>query len=81
VSESRGETATADREFARAISILEHAKLQERLVGRLATYAAVLEKRGDTEGALAYMKRAVTVTRPDLAAPAKRVDEANQETA
>jgi tetratricopeptide (TPR) repeat protein len=81
VAESSGETASADREFARAISILEQAKLQEPLVGCLATYAAVLEKRGDTEGALAYMKRAVTVTRPDLARPAARADEANRETA
>ncbi|MEA2629040.1 MAG: hypothetical protein QOJ10_1500 [Chloroflexota bacterium] len=81
VSESRGETTTADREFAFAISILEHARLLEPLVGCLATYAAVLEKRGDIEGALAYMKRAVTVTRPDLAAPAARADRAKQETA
>lgn len=81
VSESRGETATADREFALAISILENARLLEPLVGCLATYAAVLEKRGDIEGALAYMKRAVTVTRPDLAAPTSRADRAKQETA
>jgi tetratricopeptide (TPR) repeat protein len=81
VAESRGEIATADREFARAISILEHAKVQEPLVGCLATYAGVLEKRGDTESALAYMKRAVTVTRPDLAAPATPADGAHQETA
>jgi hypothetical protein len=72
---------TADREFVRAISILEEARLQEPLVGCLATYAAVLEKRGDTEGALAYLKRAVTVTRPDLAVPATPADGANQETA
>ena len=81
VSESLGEVAAADREFARAISILENAGMQLPLVGCLATYAAVLEKRGDIEGALAYMKRAVAVTRPDLAAPAKRVDGASQETA
>ena len=81
VAESIGDVATADREFVRAISILEQARLQEPLVGCLATYAAVLEKRGDTEGALAYLKRAVTVTRPDLAAPATPADGANQETA
>jgi tetratricopeptide (TPR) repeat protein/DNA-binding XRE family transcriptional regulator len=81
VSESRGETAAADREFGLAISILEHARLLEPLVGCLATYAAVLEKRGDIGGALAYMKRAVTVTRPDLAAPASHADRAKQETA
>jgi tetratricopeptide (TPR) repeat protein len=81
VAESSGEAATADREFEWAISILEQASLQEPLVGCLATYAAVLEKRGDPEGALAYMKRAVAVTRPDLATPTARGDEANQETA
>jgi tetratricopeptide (TPR) repeat protein len=81
VAESGGETATADREFARAISILEHARLQEPLVGCLATYAAVLERRGDTEGALAYMKRAVTVTRPDLATPATPAQGVNEGTA
>lgn len=81
VAESRGDIVTADREFVRAISILEHVRMPEPLVGCLATYAAVLEKRGDTQGALAYMKRAVTVTRPDLAAPATPAERSDEETA
>jgi hypothetical protein len=71
----------ADREFVHAISIAERAGLPEPLVGCLAAYAALLEKRGDTQGALEQMKRAVTVTRPDLAAPASRVERAAEETA
>jgi hypothetical protein len=47
----------------------------------MAAYAAVLEKRGDTQGALEQMKRAITVTRPDLVSPATHVDRATAETA
>jgi len=68
----------ADREFGQAISILARAGLPEPLVSCLAAYAAVLEKRGDTQGALDHMKRAVAVTRPDLAAPATPVERATE---
>ena len=81
VAESLGDSAMADREFLHAISIAERAGLPEPLVGCLAAYATVLEKRGDTQGALGQMKRAVTVTRPDLAAPATPVDRAAEEIA
>jgi tetratricopeptide (TPR) repeat protein len=81
IAESRGDTAMADWEFGQAISILERAGLREPLVGCLATYSAVLENRGDTRGALEQMKRAVTVTRPDLASPAQPVESATEETA
>ena len=81
VAESRGEVAVADREFRTAISILERAALPEHLVGSLASYATVLESRGDTEGALEQLKRAVSVTRPDLAANGGAAERANQETA
>ncbi len=81
VAESLGDSAMADREFGQAISILERAALPEPLVGCLAAYAAVLEKRGDTQGALEHIKRAVTVTRPDLAEPATPVERATEETA
>jgi tetratricopeptide (TPR) repeat protein len=81
VAESLGEGALADREFGTAISILERAGLPEPLVGCLAVYAAVLEKRGDTQGALEQLKRAVTVTRPDLAVPATGTERATEETA
>ena len=81
VAESRGDAAVADREFRTAISILERVALPEHLVGSLAAYATVLEGRGDTEGALEQLKRAVSVTRPDLAAQGGAAERANQETA
>ena len=81
VAESLGESEQADRDFMTAISILERAGLPEPLVGCRATYAAVLEKRGDTQGALEQLKRAITATRPDLALPATGIDTATQETA
>jgi tetratricopeptide (TPR) repeat protein len=80
-AESLGDSAMADWEFVQAISIAERAGLPEPLVGCLAAYAALLEKRGDSQGALEQMKRAITVTRPDLAAPATPVERATEETA
>ena len=71
----------ADWEFGQAIAVLERAGLQEPLVGCLAAYAAVLEKRGDAQGALEQMKRAVTVTRPDLASRAAQGERATAHTA
>jgi tetratricopeptide (TPR) repeat protein len=81
VAESLGQVSLADREFGTAISILERAAMQEPLVGCLAVYAGLLEKRGDTQGALEQLKRAVTVTRPDLATPAIAIERATEETA
>jgi tetratricopeptide (TPR) repeat protein len=81
VAESLGDSAMADREFLQAISIAERAGLAERLVASLATYASALERRGDTQGALEQMKRAVTVTRPDLAVSAPPIQRATEETA
>jgi tetratricopeptide (TPR) repeat protein len=81
VAELVGDIGMADREFGQAISILERAGLPEPLVGCLAAYSAVLEERGDTQGALAQMKRAVRVTRPDLAAPATPVERTTKATA
>ena len=66
VAEASGMKAAADQEFNLAISILEHAGLTQRLVSSFAAYAKILEDRGDIGGALEQMKRAVTVTRPDL---------------
>lgn len=66
VAEASGGGAAADQEFRLAISILEHAGLIERLVSCLTAYAKILEDRGDTQGALEQMKRAVGVSRPDL---------------
>jgi tetratricopeptide (TPR) repeat protein len=81
VAESEGDTATADREFGRAISVFERAGLTEHLVACLAAYAQVLEARGDTQGALDILKRAVAATRPDLASPAGAAAPSSAETA
>jgi hypothetical protein len=58
--------ASADQEFRLAISILERAGLTQRMVSCLAAYAKILEDRGDTEGALEQVKRALVVSRSDL---------------
>lgn len=65
-AEASGMKAAADQEFRTAIAILESAGLTQRLVTCLAAYAKVLEGRGDIDGALQQMKRAVAATRPDL---------------
>jgi tetratricopeptide (TPR) repeat protein len=79
VAELLGDNGLADREFGKAISILERAGLPEPLVGCLTVYARVLQNRGDTPGALEQMTRAVTVTRPDLAARPTPLEAATEE--
>jgi tetratricopeptide (TPR) repeat protein len=82
IAESRREEAIADREFTMAISIQGRVGLPEHLVGTLAVYATVLENRGNTEGALALLKRAISITRPDLIAQdGAAAESASQETA
>jgi len=76
IAESAGSKAEADREFGIAIAVLEGAGLRQRLVSCLAAYARVLEDRGDIDGALAQMKRAVAVTRPDLQQASEAMGEA-----
>ncbi len=61
LSESEGDTAGADREYRVALGTFEGAANPVRLVSCLAEYAEVLEARGDTQGALNTMKRAVIV--------------------
>ena len=51
------------------------------LIGSHAAYANVLEARGDIEGALDQLKRAVAVTRPDLAPPTAATSGEVEETA
>jgi len=75
IAEGAGMKVEADREFGTAIAILDSAGLRQRLVSCLAAYARVLEERGDIDGALAQMKRAVSVTRPDLQQPAEVMSE------
>jgi tetratricopeptide (TPR) repeat protein/DNA-binding XRE family transcriptional regulator len=69
VAEATGDRSIADSEFRLAIAIFEGANLTEPLIGCLAAYGQVLENRGDTQGALEQMKRAVAITHPDLARP------------
>lgn len=70
-AEMSGKYDMADSEFQAAIAALERGKhLTEHLVACLATYASVLEARGDAVGALDLLKRAISVTRPELAPPA-----------
>ncbi len=66
------EPRVADREFATAIAILKKAELRERLVTCRATYSKVLERRGDTAGALEQLKLAVAAARPDLGTSASQ---------
>jgi tetratricopeptide (TPR) repeat protein len=66
VAEATDKRARTDQEFRLALSILEQAALSQRLISCLTDYAKILENRGDTDGALDHMKRAVAVTRPDL---------------
>jgi hypothetical protein len=54
--------------------------LTDRLVTCRAIYSQLLEKRGDTEGALEQLKLAIAATRADLA-PASRDSGAQAETA
>jgi hypothetical protein len=54
--------------------------LADRLVTCRAKYSELLERRGDTEGALEQLKLAIAATRTDLA-PAARDSGAEAETA
>jgi len=69
VAEIAGGHAEADREFAAAIGILERAGLNDRVVSCRAIYAQILERRGDTHGALEQLKAAIALSRPDVAPP------------
>jgi tetratricopeptide (TPR) repeat protein len=70
LSDSANDSLAADHHFEAAIETFQRAGLSERLIGSHAAYARALEARGDIEAALDQLKRAVAVTRPDLASPA-----------
>jgi hypothetical protein len=55
-----GDRAGADGDYGVALGTFESAGNVVRLVGCLAEYAEALEARGDAQGALQAMKRAVT---------------------
>jgi tetratricopeptide (TPR) repeat protein len=80
IAESLGQHGAADREFSLAIGFLQGAGLADRLVTCRAKYSELLERRGDTEGALEQLKLAIAATRTDLA-PAARDSGAEAETA
>jgi tetratricopeptide (TPR) repeat protein len=79
-AETTGQRGVADNEFAIAIATLDQAGLTDQLVTCRAKYSQVLEKRGDTEGALAQLKLAIAATRTDLA-PAAHESGAQEQTA
>jgi tetratricopeptide (TPR) repeat protein/DNA-binding XRE family transcriptional regulator len=80
IAESLGHKGAADREFSVAIAFFGGAGLTDRLVTCRAIYSQLLEKRGDTEGALEQLKLAIAATRSDLA-PAVRDSGVQAETA
>lgn len=67
LAESLGDEATADHEYNFAAATFQKAGMNVKLVSCRVAYAHVLEQRGDTVGALDQMRRALRVTRPDLA--------------
>jgi hypothetical protein len=70
--EAMGQRGAADHEFATAIATLRHAGLTDQLVTCLARYSELLERRGDTEGALEQLKLAINATRADLVQPVEQ---------
>lgn len=65
----------ADQEFGTAIALFTSERLDERVVTCRARYAKVLERRGNTAGALEQLKLAVAATRPDLGSQDRKVEE------
>ena len=67
IADSVGQDREADHQFAMAIAILESENAVDRLMTCRAKYAKMLERRGNTAGALQQLKLAVAAARPDLA--------------
>ncbi|GAC1656866.1 MAG: hypothetical protein NVS9B1_13190 [Candidatus Dormibacteraceae bacterium] len=68
VAAAEGDDDLCDREFRAAIGELEGLGLTERLIKAHATYAEILEERGDLVGAHQHLKQVVAASRPDLMA-------------
>ncbi|TMC08649.1 MAG: helix-turn-helix transcriptional regulator [Chloroflexi bacterium] len=62
----REDWATADREFQRAIGLLEAERDGDRLIDTVVRYAEHLEARGETEQALRYWKLVARQQHPNL---------------
>jgi tetratricopeptide (TPR) repeat protein len=66
VAAARGDRDATDREFAMSIGKLEKLKLVERLIRVHATYAEILEERGDLQAANHHLRQVLALNRPDL---------------
>jgi tetratricopeptide (TPR) repeat protein len=67
IADRAGDVQETDADFGAAIAILEDLSLTDRLMTCRALYSRILERRGDTAGALEQLKLAVGVIRPDFA--------------
>jgi tetratricopeptide (TPR) repeat protein len=66
VAEMRGNRKAADAAFARALQVLAGQEAPHRMMECQVTYASLLEKRRDYEGALLHTREALLVTQPQL---------------
>jgi tetratricopeptide (TPR) repeat protein/DNA-binding XRE family transcriptional regulator len=79
VASARGDSKTTDQEFATAISMLETLNnFAERLIQAHATYAEILEKRGDHQAANQHLREVVALSRPDLLSESAREERRQQ---
>jgi transcriptional regulator with XRE-family HTH domain len=67
IAAAEGDDQGADRLFYEAIKLLEEIELPERQTTVRATYAGVLEKRGDVSAALQQWRLAVAASHPEAA--------------
>jgi tetratricopeptide (TPR) repeat protein len=66
IAAARGDQKTTDAEFSMAIGKLAKLNLVERLIRAHATFAQILEDRGDLQAANQHLKEVVALNRPDL---------------
>jgi tetratricopeptide (TPR) repeat protein len=79
VASARGDAKTADEEFTTAISMLESMdNFAERLIQAHATYAEILEQRGDHQAANQHLREVVALSRPDLLLESAREERRQQ---
>ena len=73
-----GDRARTDREFTAAVGLFKELRIDERLVEAHSSYAEVLERRGDTELALAQWKLALALSRPQLVRTHRTLDDVSE---
>ena len=66
IAAARDDHKTTDAQFSMAIAKLTKLNLVERLVQAHATYAQILEDRGDLQAANQHLREVVALNRPDL---------------